>query len=553
MKKLPAVSYKNHFPFDSPRDAQKKAIEFAIDAWTNKNKKYVILEMGTGCGKSAIGVTLSRWAQAVSSCTNNNDEYDIGSWYLTTQKVLQEQYMKDFGSSSPPMKTIKSASNYTCQMFDNSQLPMTCAEIHRLMSAHKFFKNMYKTCSNQCRYKEKRIDFIESLDSLTNYPFFFTSTNYGRGINPRELLILDEAHTIEEQLGKFVEVVVSERFAKAQLKKRMPKEIDGVNDAVKWVKKQYRPALKKKLEEVKILLQDPNSKVEGTVNSLTDYAKQFEVLEQHLAKINRFLKEFNEKNWVLNHEPAFGKKMRKLVFKPVDVSPFAENNLFRMGKKILFLSATILDKDVFCKSVGINPKDVAFHRVPSPFNIENRPIHVMPVGSMSKARIEDTLPKMAEAVKLLLEEHKDEKGIIHCVNYKVSQYLYENIASPRFVIHDSSNRDEMVQYHCEASEPTVLLSPSMMEGVDLRDDRSRFQVLCKVPFPYLGDKVIKKRMENNPDWYNQQTVRQIIQAFGRSIRNENDYAITYILDGDWQRFYQRTKRMFPHEILGAIQ
>ena len=547
---LPVVQYEQHFPFDTIRQQQIEAIEFAIENWS-KGKKYVVLEMGTGCGKSAIGVTLSRWLRNAYPLSQDAHE-DAGAWFLTTQKVLQEQYMRDFGSCSEPMKTIKSSNNYVCQMFDTSNFQMSCAEIHRLMSAHDFFKTMYKMCQCSCRYREEKKEFIESLDSLTNFPYFFAESNYSGQISMRQLLIVDEAHTVEEQLGKFVEVTVSEKFAKDKLKKKMPAHFADLSAAVTWIKGPYKTALKKKVEEVKNLLKDPRAAEKGQVKSLTDYAKKFEILDKHMCKINRFIADFNDANWVMNVVPAQGKSMRKLVFKPVDVSPYAVTHLFGYGKKVLMLSATILDKGVFCRTLGLKEDDVAFLRVPSPFPVENRPIHYLPVGNMSKGRIDSTLPKMVEVVKMLLQQHANEKGIIHCVNYKVAQFLYENIGG-RLLIHDSSNRDQVVEYHCTCDEPTVLLSPSMMEGIDLRDDRSRFQMLCKIPFPYLGDEVVKKRMAKNRDWYDYQTVRSVIQALGRSIRNENDHAVSYILDADWERFFKRTKRMFPDEIVKALQ
>ena len=92
----------------------------------------------------------------------------------------------------------------------------------------------------------------------------------------------------------------------------------------------------------------------------------------------------------------------------------------------------------------------------------------------------------------------------------------------------------------------------MMEGVDLADDASRFQILCKVPFPYLGDLVIKKRMEKNKMWYPYTTAKSVIQALGRSIRNDKDYAISYILDADWDRFYSRNFYMFPQEFKSSF-
>ena len=88
---------------------------------------------------------------------------------------------------------------------------------------------------------------------------------------------------------------------------------------------------------------------------------------------------------------------------------------------------------------------------------------------------------------------KNEKGIIHCHSYKVASYIKNNIRNSRILIHGSDNRDTILEKHKKSRKPTVLISPSMTEGVDLKGELSRFQIICKVPYPYLGDKLIKKR------------------------------------------------------------
>lgn len=143
--------------------------------------------------------------------------------------------------------------------------------------------------------------------------------------------------------------------------------------------------------------------------------------------------------------------------------------------------------------------------------------------------------------------------VVHnCVNYRVAKYLYENVKSDRLVIHNAENRDQVLKDHIHGPRPTVLLSPSMMEGVDLADDASRFQILCKVPFPYLGDKVVKKRKARDPQWYTFQTVKSVIQAMGRSVRNSTDHATSYILDEDWEYFYRRNKELFPPDFSRSL-
>ena len=152
---------------------------------------------------------------------------------------------------------------------------------------------------------------------------------------------------------------------------------------------------------------------------------------------------------------------------------------------------------------------------------------------------------MAQAVKAILDAHPNEKGIIHCHSYKIAQYLKRNIRSKRLLTHTSADREKKLQIHMADPRPTVLLSPSMQEGVDLKGELSRFQILCKVPYPYLGDKLVKKRMHKWKWWYPLQTAKTIVQSVGRSVRSDTDTAVTYILDADWDRFWSKNKDIFP--------
>ena len=147
---------------------------------------------------------------------------------------------------------------------------------------------------------------------------------------------------------------------------------------------------------------------------------------------------------------------------------------------------------------------------------------------MGSKSIEQTLPNLAFVVKEILKEHKGQKGIIHAHTYRIAKYLKNNIKGYKILIHDSFDREEVLEKHINSKEPTILLSPSMAEGVDLKDDASRFQIICKVPYPFLGDKLVKKRMNKWKWWYPLQTAKKIVQSVGRSIRNEKDHADTYI-------------------------
>ena len=148
---------------------------------------------------------------------------------------------------------------------------------------------------------------------------------------------------------------------------------------------------------------------------------------------------------------------------------------------------------------------------------------------------------------------KNTKGIIHAHSIKVAKYLTQNIKDSRLILAYGADREKMLEKHIQSKRPTVLISPSMSEGVDLKGNLSEFQVLCKIPYPFLGDKVTKKKMNKWDWWYNTQTVRTIIQSLGRSIRNEFDTAVTYILDEDWRIIKSKSRDYFPADFFDNYQ
>jgi len=553
---MPLHDYDRYFPFEKIRDEQRRAIEFAIDAYES-GKKYVLLEMGTGCGKSATGVAIARYLENHGKRLFDKDSMPLsGAYVLTTQKLLQQQYLDDFGPgvgrSKNLLLSIKSANNYQCGFYPDQ----SCAESRRIISQLGKQANgtdFHKHCrGGGCPYAVDKQSFVDSPISITNFSYFFAETLYGGKLTPRALLIIDECHNSENELSKFIEVTFSEKFAKDILRCKIP-ALSTQESVFEWVRTGYLSSLKKHLKKTEKTIK---AKFSDDVNLLGDISKQYELLDKHTCKVERFIETYDPQNWIVNivRPPAGSKRgMRKFEFKPVDVARYSQDTLFKFGGRILMMSATVIDKDIFCATVGLDPADVAHLSIPSPFPVDNRPIHYIPAGSMSMKNVEATLPALREAVNMILEQHPKEKGIIHCVSFKVAQYLMEGIKSPRLLTHNSENRDQVLQSHIKGDQPTVILSPSMMEGVDLADDASRFQILCKVPFPYLGDEVIKKRMERNKSWYSYQTARSVVQAFGRSIRNENDHAISYILDSDWERFYRSNCSMFPKEFSGALR
>jgi hypothetical protein len=95
------------------------------------------------------------------------------------------------------------------------------------------------------------------------------------------------------------------------------------------------------------------------------------------------------------------------------------------------------------------------------------------------------------------------------------------------------------------SPSTVLISPSLHLGLDLKDDLSRFQIITKVPYPSLGDRWIDEKRKRSEQWYSWQTGLRLVQAYGRSVRSKDDWAATYVLDANFGYFISRNKTIIP--------
>ena len=232
------------FPYEKIRSDQETAIDFALEAIINQNKKYVIIEAGTGIGKSAVGVTVARFLENNAPPT---DEYGEGAYFLTTQKILQDQYVKDYSST---MKSIKSATNYTCKYHKNN----SCAEGLRMLKTAEKRSAFFRTCAFGCKYKGAKKAFLATQESVTNFPYFLAETYYSGQLESRNTLVIDEAHNIETQLSKFIEVTITERFVKQTLKTPLPK-LTTQKQAHNWVLNTYLPKLRSYFNHMEQMLE----------------------------------------------------------------------------------------------------------------------------------------------------------------------------------------------------------------------------------------------------------------------------------------------------------
>ena len=535
-KEININDWQKFFPYETPREQQSNVINRVLNEFKN-NKKYAIIDCGTGVGKSAIGLTI---AQSIINSSEYEGVYENGAYFLTTQKILQKQYEDDFSKAG--LISLYSSSNYSCKV----DKTVSCKEVQTGIRTNSM-PNKYNNCSYNCCYKKLKKAFIEKNLGITNFSYFLTEKSYSQKIPNKKVLIVDEAHNLENELSRFIEISVSEYFAEKILKIKIPKNLKTQFQTFNWIKNFYYPEIGKKINFISRQLEKFGITT-GKLEEFSKITKHFDMLVSHEKKILNFISLYDKDNWIFDTENVKS-KYKKFIFKPIEVSPYAKDYLLKYADYVIFMSATIISHEGFSITLGLPADKTISVRESSPFLPTKSPIVFSPAGSMSLKNIDNTLPVMTKMIKEIIKNHSKEKGIIHTHSIKIAVALSKSIKSKRLLIAYGENRDTVLNKHINSKEPTILLSPSMAEGVNLKGDLSKFQIICKVPFPYLGDKVVGKKIKKWKWWYDTQTIRKVIQSVGRSIRSENDEAITYILDKDWERIYSKNKDVFPKNFI----
>ena len=501
-----------NFPFSEPRNGQFEIITRIKDAIDN-GYRYIILEAGTGTGKSAIGTTLANIYQP--------------AYILTMTKQLQAQYAVEF---EYPM--VKGRGNFTCRDsdFDDRCDSGTCQTvpssqnfvcdfgITKSPSVEGMFAfndahgtPIYFRSNERCNYWNQKSRAVESDITLMNYDYALLELAYVQHFGKRNLMILDEAHNIEDKLMRRMEVHLSNKMLEKDVKKSIPRSMMSYSDPKEWTI--FIQSLYQDYKDISLTKMPKNK------------ADRINRTKLRLSELLANMEE-NPKNWVVDGADG------GITFKPLNIDVYAKDRLFKYADVCLFMSATILDQELFCKWLGINPEEVYYLNIKSAFPASERPVHLKTVGPMSQRAIKRTAPKTIPILEKIIEHHKYEKGLIHTHNYKCQQYIMKHIKDKRLMDHKSTDREYKLRLFEKSKEPLVLVSPSMSEGVDLPYEKCQFQVIYKIPFPYLGDQQIKNRKAQDPKWYAYKTVMTLVQAYGRGMRAEDDYCETYILDSN---------------------
>lgn len=523
---------KEYFPWETPRGNQIEVCEAIRDSY-NKGSKFVILQAPTGTGKSVISYTVAKYLEDMGDHT----------YILTSQKSLQDQYVGDFND----VLTVKGASNYICD--ENGQ---TCdVGACKLKPTGPSPSGKPKKVECNCPYKIQRDAAYENPITLLNYAYFLNMTkNFLQ--KDRELLICDEAHNVEGELIKYSELSITmQGFKQNDLKPFIiPPENSTDENILDWIAEIVVPELKQMEFQLMIDIEMENGGSEADEKKLKRLSRALSFVKTKIFSAERIQP---GTEWSINNTDGFN-----IHIKPLFVNDIAKKIMFDSFDKVLLMSATILDPGQFCKNLGIDPSEVTYIDLPSTFPVENRPVYDISSSIGEKVNYQTMAkvkPKMAQLVEKLMERHEGQMGIIHTQSYDLAKYIVETVGSDRLILPMGKTKEDTIKRFMRkvGGDDKILISPSLMEGIDLHGDLGEFSIVCKAPFASLGDPFVKKRKDLDPQWYTIETLRKFIQSCGRVTRSETDKTVTYVLDPSVNNMIRYNKRFIPNWFLESIK
>jgi len=525
----------------TPSEQQANILQRIEEAFKSGNK-FVICSAPTGSGKSFISKTLANTSSEPTATFKNyintyeaykmdqsgsfvyeeecKDELPAGAFALTITKTLQDQYKSLFNDTA----VLKGKSNYQCEVDPNYDVD-TAPCIHT--------KHIRDECwrKNICPYYNARNNSLTSKFSALNYNMFLALPNH---VKYRDYIICDEASELEDEIVKQFSAIIDIKKLRSFKVKIFPLSSTSPATVRTWIN-----TIRADITEHMNDLHNNMKKKAGLTSS--EKGKL-----QYLKNIHRTLTLIDE-TWQTCEYIVQVVDRDNIKLTPLKVNTLTKY-IFQYADKVLLMSATIIDHKNLAKTLGINKYE--YIESGSGFDPKKAPIYISQTNKLNHANLQKALPSIVKQIAAICEKHKDEKGIIHTHTNSITSYIKSNIRGNRFLYRDQMNKNEdILDIHEKSQNPTVLVSPSLGLGVDLKGDLARFQIIVKAAYLPLGDDRIKKMFNQDKQWYANKMLSNFIQQCGRGIRSKDDYCVTYVLDANIFDAVIRNKSKLPRYFL----
>lgn len=527
---------RKYFKYENPNPGQ---IEAAVEAVRlfRSGIKHVILQAPCGTGKSMIGYMVHKMLRHLDDSHRTT--------LITATKGLQQQYSEEFKE----VFDLKGRANYSCP-YDKAPYNSGACRAHVNRGG----------CKKQveCPYVMRRVKWSNMAEiRSTNNSFQIEAPPEicMKPENRANLIIADEAHDLDDAIVEHtsIKLFAQEYMALGQYGKgEFMKQVQSTIDLFGSVR----------VGEPFKLSEEMLNSVQGLTDSINDMIGEFEEMLKERKRTDHdaigniiesllqigdkssMLESAREGEWIINeYDPG-----RSILIKPIFAWQVANYALFRKADYFLHMSATICGFDEYAGVLGLKEGEFECLDIPNPIPVKNRMVYVVANQKISAGY---DIKKLASDVDKLILRHGNQNGIIHTVSYKLANEIYTN-SSLRDRMLVTKERDEIINELKQHNTGRIVLSAAIEKGYDFKDDMSRYQIIVKTPWLFLGDPLVKLNSERRGSWYARKAILRLVQACGRSVRGVNDHATTYILDNTFKRLYSQNRDIFPQWFCDSV-
>lgn len=425
----------------------------------------------TGVGKTSLAVAYARLL-------------GVKAVYLVATKALEAQVLSDF--SSMGMVNVHGRANYTCPNYGDCDKGAD----HKCSLAQ----------TESCPYSRQVNLAADSDLVVTNYAYYLWSKGVrNKAFEGTGLLICDEAHALEHQLGSFASVKL---YTRELTGIRRDESMYGVmlNEEDPW--KTWAMTRVAKLEQ-------KGGKRDEDEDDLLD----------RLRKITRM-----HSNWVWQFDDR-----GHCSFEPVRVAAYTRGLLSSVSR-VLMMSASLSE---FALKL-LMPSDTYYdYRAwPPVFPQQNSPVYHIPTVKLSWKSTDEDYRQVIEKMDEIIDNRLDRKGVIHTVSYGRAEraLLHSRHAERFFRNKDAAGLQRSLEQFRTAPPGHFLVTPSVEEGFDFPESEAEVQIVLKFPFPNETQRVVKERCAQIPGYRLHHAAQKIVQIRGRAVRSDTDRAELFILD-----------------------
>lgn len=403
-------------------------------------------------------------------------------------------------------KTIKE--NFPFSTFLKDQLEILTEIVEAIEDGYKYIilesgvgksaiaatlANIYESSFILSDNKKLQEKYHEEYVLINNDKFYVSNHsdafNEFEKLDKRKLLIVDDAHKFDENIADFFSYKIHLSAFDDEL-------IDSFYCDVRDIEN----------KEVDVGL---------------DFINHLSLAGEKVNRIKYNIEE-NPDDWFCFHNEYMG--YEKIIFKPLNLGNILKKYLLNKAEICIFMSSTILNKEIFADELGLDISEVKFIHKDFPFSSDTNQIYLRNCADMKNfKKVKLVIPFIED----ILEKHKSEKGIIHTDKPRYTNYIKNQIDNPRLMFHGDYNYGNKLKKFKNSSN-SVLVSDSRVEGMAFPKDSCRFQIILRQHL--IPNDEIAKYKDNESNWYSYKKAIYLVQLLQRAARSEDDGCITYILD-----------------------